>query len=413
MFIRLFLKECKQILSGMTYYIVVICIVFFYYTQLGNFNILQKPLPGMPEYGTMYSQDETVIMDETIKVLFREYVYNNYGTYPIGFYKSVVLNEKKKDNMAEILMEVVGVTKAELNQAIENYYSSNTSPYDQSTLGGIKATPDLTYERFLELMRKADKLLGGGSNYSETSLSTNARVPMSYEDALKEYNNIMEKDHMTGAYARLFSDYIGIVLAILPIFIAVTRGLRDKRAKAKEIIYSRQMSSGYIILTRYLALLTMVLLPVIIIAAIPATQCLYYGITEGISVDYFGFAKYIFGWLLPTLMIVTSIGIFLTELTDSAIAIIIQGLWWFVSIFSGVASIRGGYGWNLVPRHNELGNYEVFHENFGILAANRITYAVAAIFLIAASIWVYEMKRRGKLNIHGTIFPNRKNKPEV
>ncbi len=412
MFIRLFLKECKQILSGMTYYIVVICIVFFYITQLGNFNILQKPLPGKPEYGTMYSKDEAVIMDETIKLLFREYVYNDYGTYPIGFYKSVVLNEKKKDQMAEIMMEVAGFTKAELNQAVEKH-SSNMTAYDKSALGDIKATPDLTYERFLELMRKADKLLGGGSSYSDTSLTTNARVPMSYEDALKEYNNIMEKDHLTGAYARLFSDYIGIVLAILPIFIAVTRGLRDKRAKAKEIIYSRQVSSSYIILTRYLALLTMVLLPVIIIAAIPATQCIYYGITEGISVDYFGFAKYIFGWLLPSLMIVTSLGIFFTELTDSAIAIIIQGLWWFISIFSGVVNIRGGYGWNLVPRHNELGNYEVFHENFGILAANRITYSVAAIFLIAASIWVYEMKRKGKLNIHGTIFPNRKSKSEV
>jgi ABC-2 type transport system permease protein len=417
MFARLLWKECKQMHKCTTYYIVIVCMVLFYTSQLGGLEVMKKPVQGQEDYGIRHSKEESDIMNETAKILYREYSNNSYSAYPIGFYKNIRLNDKKKMKMSEIVSEVTGITKEELEQAIEqrvgNYNLFDASNNNQTTIREITAAPGLTFEKFKDLMKKADKLLGGGSSYSETFLYSNAWVPMTYEDALEEYNDIIEYDQLTGAYARLFCDYMGVILTILPVFIAVTRVLRDRRARAREVIYAREASSFTIVLSRYLAMLLTILLPVILLGFISMLQCYYYGIRSGLDIDYFAYVNYILGWLLPGIMVSTSVGVFLTELTDTAIAILVQGIWWFISLLMGIATIDGGYGWNLIPRHNELGNYTAYHDNFGILAVNRITYAAAAILLILLTVIVYEAKRKGKLDIRGKIFSNRKNKSEI
>jgi hypothetical protein len=384
--------------------------VLFYYTQLGEFKIIDEPQPGQEDYGIKYSEDETVIMSSTINRLVLEYVQNNYITYPVGFYKRVTLNDKKQTKMGEITSEVTGLSLTELNETVEKYLGKVTV-YSEPI--SVNPSVSITYERFLQLMKQADKLLGGGSNYSKMFMESNAQVPKTYEDALKEYNEILDKDHFTGAYARLFCDYMGIVLAILPVFIAVTRGLRDRRARASEVIYSRRASSVTVITTRYLAMLVMLILPVILITGYLTIQCITYGNSIGINTDSMAFIKYIFGWLLPTIMVSVSVGVFFTELTETALAILIQGIWWIISIFTGISQMFGGYGWNLVPRHNVLGNYSLFHDNYYQLFLNRITYASIAVLLIIAAIIVYELKRKGKLIVHGKILLHRKSKSKI
>jgi hypothetical protein len=382
----------------------------FFFSQMSEFDIIAKPQPGQKDYGITYSEDKNVIMKSTISMLTMEYYNNRYAAYPIGFYKQVTLSGKKFDKMSQIISEATGLSIKELKQMYEDYLST-VNMYSPR----ITVTPavDLTYERFQVLMKQADELLGGGSNYSELFMKSNAQVPMTYEGALAEYNEIITKDHLSGAYARLFCDYMGIVLAILPVFIAVTRGLRDKRAKAGEVIYSHRISSFTVIVTRYLSMLVMMVLPVILISAYPLANCMIYGSSTGITIDYLAFLKYILGWLLPTIMVSLSVGVLLTELTETAIAILVQGIWWFISLFMGLVNMQGGYGWNLIPRHNILGNYKEFIESFHTLALNRITYTVLAILLTAAAIAVYDMKRKGKLIVHGKIFTRRKNQPEA
>ena len=76
---------------------------------------------------------------------------------------------------------------------------------------------------------------------------------MTYEDAAEAYNTLTEKDRLSGGYARLFSDYMVIFLGILPVFLAVTRGLRDRRAMMQELIYTRRCSSFTVVTSRYLS----------------------------------------------------------------------------------------------------------------------------------------------------------------
>ncbi len=447
----LFLKECRQMLKCLTYYVIIICMLLMYSTQLGAEEI-RKPQPGQENYGVTMSKNESVIMKMTIINLAREYVYNSYGTYPIGFYKTVKLNTEKKEKMGAILSEVTGIEKEKLDSMLESYVQDKyyvdsdgnevymnsstgeiTGPSDadgendkNDSSGEVQSSPDaesgtvsitleaaqgLSYERFTELMTKADKLLGGGSSYAKERLQSNAYVMMTYEQALEEYNNIVEKDHLTGAYARLFSDYMGVVLAILPVFLAVTRGLRDRRAKAAELIGSRSAPSFHIMISRYLAMVVMLLLPVLILGGLMSIECINTGVKEGIAIDYLAFPKYILGWLLPSIMISTAVGVILTELTDTAIAIIVQGFWWFISVSTG--GLSGNCGWNLVPRHNSTGYYDEFMENFGQLVRNRIAYAAAALLLLMISVYIYDKKRKGWQSIGRKIFPNRKSKSEA
>lgn len=332
-------------------------------------------------------------LESALQSLIREYSANRYVTYPIGFYKEVTLSEKKQAKMLEIIREITGLDELSTEQP------------------KLSISEDLSHERFKELMKQADKLLGGGSMYSESYLKYIARVPTSYEEALQAYNDIIYKDRLSGAYARLFCDYLGIVLTILPVFLAVTRALRDKRAGINQVIYSKRASSASIILSRYLSIVLLIMLPVFIIAGYLSARCLYYGANEGINVDAFAFFKYCLFWLLPAVMISSSVGIFLTELTQTAIAIVVMGIWWFISLFMGVADLGGGYGWNLIPRHNTIGNYQVFIDNLKLLVLNRLCYSLLAILLAAAAVLVYDLKRRGKLAIYGKKASIIKGKP--
>lgn len=407
MFGVLFLKECKQTLKCSTYYIILACLLFFYMTQFGDIQMIKKPEPNQQDYGMTYSKDERVIMESTLQSMINEYVTNSYVTYPTGFYKEITLNEEKQSKIFDTMLKITGLEKEELKAALDKYSADSQATLDKLNL---TVADDMKYERFMKLMKQADKLLGGGSKYSEANIRHNAYVSMTYEDALQEYNEIMQKDHLTGAYARLFCDYMGIILAILPVFLAVVRTLRDKRAGTSQTIYSKSASSINIVLSRYLSIVVMLMLPVLLIAAYATLECIYIGSSQGVKVDIFAFFNYSCFWLLPSVMISASVGILLTELTETAIAIVVMAIWWFTSLFMGAVDINGDYGWNLIPRHNSLGNYQLFHDNLGILLINRLSYAMLAILLAVATVWVYDLKRKGKLGFYGRKISNIKSK---
>ena len=43
-----------------------------------------------------------------------------------------------------------------------------------------------------------------------------------YEEALKQFESAKNQDNVTGGYARLFCDYMGIVLALFSVFIQLS-----------------------------------------------------------------------------------------------------------------------------------------------------------------------------------------------
>lgn len=415
MFRQLFIIECRQTVKSLIYWLIILILILDFSSQLGGLQIMPEPQKGQSDYGFRNSPDESLIMEGTLGALAEEYFRESYTTYPIGFYKQVTLSEKEDQQIAEILREATGLNgRQDIEQRLENWYASQEQNTDtEIVLSNFMLEPvkGLSYDRFIDLMEEADDILGGGSKYGEAYRSGNAHEPMTYEDALAEYQSLVENDRISGGYARLFSDYMVIFLGILPVFLSVTRSLRDKRARMQELIYTRRCPSAVIIVSRYLAMIVMLIIPILVISGVPLIKCIKYGALNDLSIDLFAFVKYTFGWLVPTIMAALAVGMFLTELTGTAVAVLAQGIWWFISVFSSsIQSLDGGmYGWSLIPRHNTELNWIGYRNAYSQLAANRIFYTLFALTLVFLSALIYSQKRKGRLQLHGKILANRKN----
>lgn len=405
----LFLKECKKIIFSVTFVLYTAAVLAMYFTQFDNDrDMLQMPREGMNDYGTIAKEVPEILMPNAIDSLISEYLSGGFVAYPIGFYRNVKLSDKKKDAICDIITELSGLTRQELD-SFDGYSEGGYEAVPDDAVGYkmVYAEPvvpkadipaDLTYERFRELMKKADGIIGGGSNYSDDYIVGNfSRVPKTYEDALAEYNSIIYEQKITPAYARLFCDYSGIDLSILPVFVAAALAAKDKKSQMEQLIYSRKISSARLILTRYAALIAVMSVPVIftVIHAQLGVASLY----EGYEIDKLAFAKYSAGWLLPNMLLSAALGMLLTELMSPLAAVFVQGAWWFGSIFASSGALTGNItSFVLVPRHNSLYGADVFAETLRQFTFNRIFYTVLSFVLIAAAAVLYEIKRGGGLS---------------
>lgn len=424
----LLLQEIKKVVKSIPYLIFVAAVVIGLFSQ-GVFrfqdDLLEEPQPG-GSYGYKSEEIAEQIMPSALRDLLTEFSNNNYTTYPIGFIKHVKLSEGKQERMAEILSEITGADTETILQEAAGITSGGSDNYtfqiggdgmQQDGNGGFtigsdekrQSSPekrtftvrdDMDYARFKELMRQADDLLGGGSKYTVDSLIGYGAVPLTYEEARERYDLAVSSDKVTGGYARLFSDYAGVmVLSILPVFLAVILSMKDRRAKMEALIYTKETSAVKLTFIRYLALVIAAMAPVIILSYV--SNIMVWSSYSGMQLDYLAPLKYDFGWLMPSVMISTAIGMFLTELTSTPIAVVVQGFWWMLDVNLGIKSVPSGYAlFRLAPRHNvgadSLFRTQDYLDHFGDLVQNRLLMAGIALALILLTILIYEAKRKGK-----------------
>lgn len=368
----LFLKECKKILFSLTFAIYVLVMLAMYVTQFEMGRAVEKPQPGSDDYGTTAKEVPEILMPAAVEGLRMEYESGSFVAYPVGFYKEVRLTERKKAEMEEILQE--------LSQA------------------------ELTYERFRELMAQADKIIGGGSKYSSDYLIGNfSRVPRTYEDALAEYEDFISKDKIMGGYARLFCDYMGIEASMFPVFLGVALCLKDRRSNMEKLVFQRNISSSKMILVRFAALVFMAAVPVFMMAIHGTMQTME--IYTGYDLDKLAFFKYTAMWILPNILFALAVGMFLTELTGTAIGILAMGLCWVLSVFASAGQLTGNITrFVLVVRHNSSMKAEAFFSHYDSFIFNRIFFTAAALLLILLTIVVFEKERGGHIRGFRGIF---------
>lgn len=414
MFWTLFRKECLMILKSLIFWLYVLGLSLFFFSQMGTITFESKPEPGQESYGMKTSEKKEDQMQGTLGLLAESYLNDTFTTAPVEFNKHVSLNDEEKQVIETILEDTTGLSTEEIETRYEEWVQSQTIAMEDGSYmmvdGSFVLEPKdgLTYDEFLTKMQKVCEILGPGSGFTEDGIRQNALVEKTYEDALEEYNNLLEKDGLTGGYARLFCDYMGIILAVLPVFVAVTREIRDKRAQMKELLYVRRASSFTILFSRYAALCLCMFVPVLLLSCYPLAECIGFAQGKGISLDLTAFFRYSVGWLLPTILVVTALGLFLTELTGTSAGVLVQAVWWFLSVFTGSDTMGGGdYGMNLVPRHNTEFNYAGFHDQFSQLALNRVFYGVLALAFVTAAAMIFEARRKGKWG-NGTISRSRK-----
>ena len=414
----LFFKECKKILFSLIFLIYCLVLFGFYFTQFANDcqYPLEKPHEGQTDYGTIAKEVPEMMVPSAIEGLVSEYFSGEFSAYPYGFYKCVKLKEKDKKKLAEIITELSGIS-AETLENFDHYEPSGyvmgedgSLVYTDGNIPEINIPPTLTYDDFRELMRKADKIIGGGSKYSDDNIVGNfSRIPKTYEDALAEYEQFCKDDEITGAYARLFCDYMGIDLSILPVFVAVFLAERDKKSRMEQLVYSRKISSAKLIFTRYISLVFTMLIPVFI------TALLAYAKVKSIypdnELDKFAILKTAIYWLIPNIMVSSAVGMFVTEITSGLIAIFVQGSWWFASIFASSELTGSIRNFSFVMRHNSLLGYDIFQNEWHTIVFNRLFFAVISVLVIFLTAFIFEMKRRGVFNVK--LFENRNRKSET
>ncbi len=444
---KLYLRECRRIATSVVYFLFIAVLVFNWWgkfrgvtkTEIDRASgkipanisfdrpLLAEPAEEDEYFGMKTSEDNPEeIMTGVTRNLLKEYKANVYATYPLGIYKAVALDGKGQAHVLEILCEITGLTEEQLNNLPQGYFPAVTGAIisfdsaeadkdgtlhmpdgeDNKANGSSEETdktkrfiPQVTYERFKELMREMETIIGEkGSQYStEMMITYFGMSEMSYEEAYAEYNQAIKDDEVTGSFARLFCDYMGLSLGLYPIFIIVYMWLKDRLDNMTELLYIRRVSSLKLVLTRYFAGITMVFLPVILLSFESLIPLISFGSEHGISIDYFAYIKYILWWLLPTIMIVSAIGVFFTLLMDSPIAVLLQFLWWIID--KGVTGLSGDTKiTTLMIRHNTLRGYELIKDNFHNICINRLLMAGISILLVILSVCVLQQKRKGKIN---------------
>lgn len=407
----MFGKELKKALFSIPFLLLAAVTFLMYATQLDGYLGEQKkitqPQPGQ-SYGTVPSKDPELVMPAALRQLYAEFVSNEYPTYPTGFYHRVKLGEEDQKKMAAILAELSGETQEELLSRIGTEApQDNTFVYREDEEGNVvREMPDLgeantlapaediDYSRFEELMAEADSLLGGGSDYAVDSLPGFGTREKTYEEAMAEYEAARDIDKFTGAHARLFCDYMTLFSAWMPAFLMVSECLRDRRAKMRDLIWTRQASSLRITLNRYFAVVLLSMLPILLLAGIDTVRSA--GLYAGQNTDALAYLKYALGWTLPTVMFSAAVGLFFTELTDTPIGLGVILVYWIADLNRGLSQMGGGYeGLPLSPRHNSLLGAQTFADQFSVLLADRLFFFVLALVLAGISALILEAKRKG------------------
>ena len=409
MFGVLFLKECRQVLKSLVYYIYVVVFVLFLTNQISGdgWAELQEPVPGQSYYGDTVTQDKNLIMEGTLANLMQDIRFNSFATYPMGFYKGVNLTDDEAGRAKEILERCTGKSYETLEEELVMHYSQ----YDQSNMEEMMAAQSsykvsvkegLTYEEFEAAMEEICRLVGKGSSYEKKSYENSISVPMTYEQAKEEFDDLRTKDRLTRAYMRLFCDYAGIVLAILPIFVGVSRGLRDKRAKVQQVIFSKPASGALIMVSRYLANLVMLCIPVFVTAFLLQQPFYYKAQTFGMQGDILAFLTVPGVWLLPEIMFVLALSFLITEFTDTILAVFVQVVWGIGSLFS-TSTLVGDFGMRLVARWNALGQTSLYTSLEKEFLFNRGYYFGLAVVCVILTVLVYERKRGRGTGFYGKI----------
>ena len=112
----LFLKEIKKIALTITFAVFLVALIAMSASQdILDFSdmIITAPQQG-EDYGIQMKEVPEQIMPAAFDSLCEEFAANEYVAYPIGFYKTVKLNDSKREKMAEIISTLSGVPADDL-----------------------------------------------------------------------------------------------------------------------------------------------------------------------------------------------------------------------------------------------------------------------------------------------------------
>lgn len=371
-FIQLVIQEMKHQIKSITFLIFCVFVLLFHMTQFvgdmkNNVGVPIHPLEGLRSggniiyYGGHYDDHPPALRTkmDVLKELVSQDISHKSTLY--------VVNRPT---------DIIGITDEQLD-----------------TLKQIEANlknQDVAEQIYQENLLALGHTLGEETIYNDTSITQFATRLEAYNDYQTRMVEIRGKQKMSGAYGRLFADYIGIAVGFFAVFISAFSLIKDRKYKAHEMIYTRSISSVQYVLSKYIGNVLLMLGVILVIATYTTID---FAITYG-SIDYFAFYKYTFAWILPTIMMVTSIAYLVQILFTNGVAPIVAIFaYWFYSMpFSSNQYHVSRY----IIRYNSLSTIAEYKQVADAIMTNRLYILGASLVIIIVSMWIFE-KKRGRI----------------
>lgn len=346
MYFELYFKECKTIFKSFIYVAFLGVVILFHVLQLGNFAGYDIDTYYYFKSNKIFELDfevkdvnavkKTIIKNNKEK-LREQYNKNEYIIFPEAFNIKANLNESDQLKIKQILNKL---------EPLENVDD---------------------FDKFKECMLQVQNII-----------------------TVDKYS--INDDKITGAYARYFCDTMGIAITMCCIFVVVSYAARDSKKSVNELAYTKKMKTSKIIVLKYLSVVTMIIAPIILLSLIPTIQFIVFSIKTSIPIDGFAFIKYILFWLIPSVLFITSFGIFVTMLRNNFVAIVLQFAY---SFFCYIMTNEGHYSFEISLRSNSFFNLAEVQNSMTQIIINRSLYTVLAILLLFATIKLFDLKRKG------------------
>lgn len=327
-------------------------------------------------YGSKQLTDQNQKMHIMFSKMSSDYHLEAIITYPFGFSKTVKLT---------------GERRQAFKTAMDNMVVNGSQYLDTRLVVPADLDFSCTFEKFQSILHQLDQALGGGSPYSEHLRDRYFRVGRSYEDALVEYRSIVNEDKISNAYARLYSDYMGITASLFPIFLAAFVLPRDRRFSMTGIVNSKQFKASFYVFSKYLALIVLITTSYLIVASYATYQFISIAQANNYVIDNLAFYKHTIIWILPTIMVVTAVGLLVsTVFKNGVIAIPLQ----FILSFRSMLPLSGDYRLSkYFIRLNKVISHQEFQQWSSQILTNRIFYAVLSVVLVTITALIWSRNR--------------------
>ncbi|GMQ60283.1 ABC transporter permease [Vallitalea sediminicola] len=369
MFLRLVNKEIKYQLKSITFGIFCVSVVLFYITQfVGDINMED-----------MYSKSPTDILAEgsIFYASDREDELNICFTQKLDMLHSLLDNDEKNNNFA-VLSNLAVVERKDLNDEQLKLISTVKKELEEK---------DISEQEYQDILQQLNNELSHINMYKDDKIKNLVAKKILFEETIRRKEEIATEEKVTGSYARLFADYIGIAVGFFAVFIAAFTLIRDRKYKSYEIIYTKKISSIKYVLSKYIGNVFLMLIVVLVLAGY---STIYFANHYG-NIDYFAFIKISITWILPTIMIVTSLAYLLQIVSGNGILpIIVQFVYWNYSMpFSNSQYNVSKY----IIRYNHVSTLSEYQKVANDIMINRIVTVAVSVVILIGAIWIFERKR--------------------
>lgn len=398
---KLFKTELLLFVKSLTFIAFCVAAFAFYFTQYqGNVNrqvahfqentvynpdnYLMRPRPGSNDYGNTAQTDKRSVMKNALLDLQQEYQNNTFQTRPVMFVKNVHLKQTDKKKVDQIFKHLTDQSLTTFTPA-----KANWSQLDRQ----------VSYSRFKQAMGKIDHIIGGQSAYVPNQLfEFGSGKPLSYTAAKHAYQRKMRIDRVSRNFARLFSDYLGIIMLIFSVFPLILYYTKAQRENCQELLDLKLKPTWQYLGVKYLTTVLVLYGFTLLLSIFPAIQLLKVGRVLQLSTDGWAFVKATTLFVLPTIMFISALALVLTRLFKPVITMAIMVV--FGIFILSVTDIAGVTTWSPLMRFNGDSNWSTFASLKQAIYLNRLFYIGLTLILFLVAVWLKSRQRRGAYGQH-------------